>query len=232
MERGAGRDHPAGAAARRRGRRRPGRAVRHVGEGARATRRCAAWWSAARCSTRRTATSPRAVDAVGGDDVMTATATVAADLHLRARLGGRGRCSRAGQPRVGRLGVQRPARCSTSRPVGRVDLVDRRGRDAGAVAVRRRAAVTCDGETLRRATGAPTSSAGPATSSTCRATRERDDHQRRAAAGSRCRPPCASGGCRSATSRPTRCRSSCAAPARPAGRSTTSAPPRRSRPTR
>ena len=38
---GAGRDHPAGAAARRRGRGRPGRPVRAVGEGARPAPRCA-----------------------------------------------------------------------------------------------------------------------------------------------------------------------------------------------
>ena len=92
----------------------------------------------------------------------------------------------AGHARVGRLGATAGWRCVELAPGGLGDLVDRPGRDAGAVAVR---LVRGDlrRRDVRRARAAPTCSAGRATSSTCRATPSVDGHQRRAAAGSRCR---------------------------------------------
>ena len=62
MDAGARRHDAALPAARRRPQGRPGRHLRRVGPGPRATRPPPAWSSAAPCSSRPTATSPSAVD--------------------------------------------------------------------------------------------------------------------------------------------------------------------------
>ena len=107
---GDGRDHAAHPAARRRPRRRPGRDATRPGRRRSSCRRSAAWWSAGPCSTRRTTTSPKAVDTavslvrglVATDVPGCVTATPGSDER---RAGRRCRVNTArGDPALGRLG--------------------------------------------------------------------------------------------------------------------------------
>ena len=165
---GDGGDHAARAAARRRGRRRPGRRVRRAGRRRCSCRPCRAWWSAARCSTRPTTTSPARSTRPWA--CCEASTGMDEKLDLRARSAGDGAFDAGGHAGARRLGAT--AGCgSLELPPGAARTLDT-GDDemlvlplAGSARrdLRRRDGSSC--------TGAATCSPGSPTSPTCPATR-------------------------------------------------------------
>ena len=206
--------------------RRPGRRVRELEQGAARCRPCRAWWSAARCSTR-----PDGDVAARRRRARWACCDATATEPPVVRRGERGRRA----VRAGRHARRRPAGATaacgswSSPPGGSAHVRHRRGRDARAAAGRRlhgRPATASAFELTGRASvfaGVTDFAYVPRDAEvTVSSARRRPVRPARRPRDRRLPP---------ATARPRASRSSCAAPGRPAARSTTSARRTPSRPT-